>query len=71
LLKIRKLNGNQLIYCFNVMVLAVKMNWNNVKTSSPLIPLQRVRLINLALAKAGFEGPLNLANAKISCKLNR
>jgi len=30
-----------------------------------------VKFINLALAKAGFEAPLNLVNAKISCKLNR
>jgi hypothetical protein len=29
------------------------------------------KFINLALAKAGFKGPLNLVNAKISCKLNR
>jgi len=47
------------------------MNWNNAKHPPPSSPSIGGEFINLALAKAGFEDPLNLANATISCKLNR
>jgi hypothetical protein len=39
---------------------------SEVEKSSPLIPLQRGRYTNLALAKAVFEDLLNLVYAKTS-----
>ena len=43
---------------------------SEAEKSSPLIPLQRGRSTNLALAKAVFGDLLNLANAKIRINSN-